>query len=191
MTTLSINPALLAPLDVLPDGPVDGQAYRVPGISAAVALRGAVGRLVTLGEHRPNGSVLNLRRAHGRLEVQVGSQWFMLERRDVQLALKALHALALHAPPLPGERLAAPLLTPTYLDPGGRGAGWWLTTLRAEEVTLEGRRTVLSDLRVTRGAQSFPARRVLTLQPHGAGQVCRYEAQTAEHQLVLDGLGLP
>ncbi|WP_119675182.1 hypothetical protein [Deinococcus sp. RM] len=192
MTTLLTNPALLAPLDLLPAEPVDGQTYRVPGISAAVALRGDAGRLITLGEstYRGAGSVLNIRRRGACLEVQISQQWFMLERRDVQLALKSLHAVALSAPPLRGEHELAPLLTPTYHDPAGRGQGWWLTTVCAHELPGGPVRTVTSALRVTRGGESFPAERVLTLQPQAA-PASRYTAQTPEQQRVLDALGLP
>ncbi|UBV45469.1 hypothetical protein LAJ19_20300 (plasmid) [Deinococcus taeanensis] len=194
MTTVSTNPALLAPLDLLPPDPVDGQTYRLPGISAAVALRGNVGRLITLGEatgRGVGGSVLNIRRHHGRVEVQIGQQWFMLERRDVQLALKSLHAVALSAPPLRGEHELAPLLTPAYHDPAGRGEGWWLTAVCAQDHWAGRVRTVTVDLRVTQSGESFPARRVLTFFPEPPHSPARYEAHTPEHQRVLDALGLP
>ncbi|GGN46607.1 hypothetical protein [Deinococcus daejeonensis] len=186
----NFNPTLLAPLNLLPDEPVDGQVYRVPGLSAAVAMQGGIGRLVTLGSTWSDRyhTVLNVRRHLNELEVELQGQWTTLSSAPVHLAIHALHPLRLRATPLPGDLDAAPMLTPCYHEVGDKGLGWWTANTSTHQSTFGDTTLVTCDVVFTRGSETFYATSHLTITPEEPYHHYEYTTDSKTGRAVINSL---
>lgn len=186
----NFNPTLLAPLNLIPDEPHDGQVYRVPGLSAAVAMQGGIGRLVTLGSTWSDRyhTVLNVRRSLNELEVELQGQWATLSSAAVHLAIHALHPLRLRAPHLDGDLETAPMLTPCYHEVGDKGLGWWTANTSTHQSTLRDTTIVTCDVVFTRGSESFKAISHLTITPEEPFHHYTYTTDSKAGRAVIKSL---
>ncbi|ASN83376.1 hypothetical protein [Deinococcus ficus] len=186
----NFNPTLLAPLNLLPEDPQDGQVYRVPGLNAAVAMKDGVGRLVTLGSTWSDRyhTILNVRQHLGELEVELQGQWATLSSGAVHLAIHALHPLRLRAPRIEGDLDAAPMLTPQYHEDGDKGLGWWTANTSTHQSTLGDCTIVTCDVVFTRGGECFKAHAHLTISPEEPYHTYSYTTESRPGRAVIKGL---
>lgn len=180
----------MTPLPLLTEEPVDGRVYRLPGLNAVLAMKGSIGRLVTLGSSRTDRyhTVLNLRRKLNDLEVEIQGQWVTVTENRVQFAIHGLHPLRLRAPEIPGDLPAAPLLTPLFHEDQHHGLGWWASNITTHQASTGDTTVVTCDVVFTRGDDSFPAKSTLIMTPEPPYHIYTYITPSALGQKVLPGI---
>ncbi|ASN83163.1 hypothetical protein [Deinococcus ficus] len=188
--TRRVNPELLTPLPLITDQPVDGRVYRLPGLNAALAMKGNIGRLITMGATWSDRyhTVFNVRRKLNDLEIEIQGQWVTISEGRVQIAIQSLHALRLRAPELPGDLPAAPFLTPLFHEDPRDGLGWWASNVTTHQATNGDITVVTCDVVFTRGDEGFSAKSTLVMTPEPPYHIYTYTTPSALGQQVLPGI---